>query len=68
MMPVSDDRTESIPAERLLQAWAVSVLLVAVGGYLLGGNDAFGSMVDIFVPATVVVSFGLLAWKYAVEN
>lgn len=67
-MTVSNDRTESVPEKRLLQEWAVVILLVAIGAYLLGGNDTFGTMVDIFVPATVVVSFGLLAWKYEIEN
>lgn len=67
-MSVSDDRTESVPVKRLLLGWAVSMLLVAVGAYLLGGNDAFATTVDIFVPVTVVVSFGLLAWNYEVEN
>jgi hypothetical protein len=67
-MTVSDDRTESVPVKRLLQVWAVIMLLVAIGAYLLGRNDAFGTIVDIFVPATVVVSFGVLAWKYEIEN
>lgn len=67
-MTVSDDRTDSVPVKRLLRGWAVIMLLIAVGTYLFWGNDAFGTVVDILIPATVVVSFGLLAWQYEVEN
>jgi hypothetical protein len=63
-MTASDDQIEGVPITRLLRGWAVIMLLVTVSTYLFGGDNAFETVVSVLIPATVVVSFGLLAWRY----
>lgn len=65
-MTVSED--SSVPITQLLRSWAVIMLLLAGGAYLLGGDDSDTTLIEILVPATVIISFGLLAWRYGVEG
>ena len=60
--------SETVPIKKLLVSWSFFGLLGAIGASLLGGAELFETYVDLFIPATVVFSFLLLAWEYEVEN
>ena len=65
--PATDDASSG-SASTVLRAVAVLGAVGAVGAVALGGRDALGTFVDLFVPAVVLISLGILAVEYERED
>jgi hypothetical protein len=64
--PATDETAST--ASTVLRAVAVLGAVGAVGAVALGGRDALGTFVDLFVPAVVLISLGILAVEYERED